>query len=145
MSWSEKRKEYFIKLFPDYRLGFLLMNISKGVDLRHHNMSDYDYIVIQSDFYRCYILFKANLHIGKQSISLEKTHTYIRKNELTIVSKSLGHDKLYEKCLVIPYGREDKISKDLSYYFIEVVPINHKQNMVYGFYNAETQLIESIK
>ena len=42
MSWSEKRKEYFIKLFPDYRLGFLLMNISKGVDLRHHNMSDYD-------------------------------------------------------------------------------------------------------
>ena len=144
MAWSEERKEYFKKLFPDYRLGFLLMSTTKGVDLRHHNMSDYDYIVIQSDFYRCYILFNANLHIGKQGISLEKAYKYIRKNELTVVSKSLGHDRLYEKCLVIPYGREDKISKDLSYYFTEVTPIDHKENRVYGFYNSKTQSIEAI-
>ena len=120
------------------------MDTSMNVYLDSYDMRVYDYIVVFSDVSKYYILIKANLHIGQQSVSLHRARKYSRKNEISIVKKALKHNKLYEKCLVIPYGREDRLLYDIDYYFSEIAPVNDNGKNEYGYYDEETQMIKAL-
>lgn len=144
MKWTEERKKYLRKLFPCHRLGFLLLDSSMKVSLKAHDMSEYDYIITSSDLFKYYVIFDAMLHIGQQSICLKKARLYSRKDEVLVVSKELKQNGLYEKCLVVPYGQEDKLSKELSYYFNEVKPINDKDNREYAYFDKESKSIKAM-
>ncbi len=145
MRWTDDQKEIFRHLIPTKKLLFLTANSGLKVFLKGHNLEEYDYIVVFSEFYKYYIICKANLHIGKQGIDFDSAKKIIKKKETGIVSKRINQCRLYEKCLVFPWETETKVCKDIDRWFNYVLPINDNGKMKYGYYNEKTQMIEDME